>query len=76
MSKKKLFNEIFTRLRELERSHAVNLEHDKILESMFKEHDEKEMKKHDKINDSLDSLKKNQFIAFGILIAYEYFTKS
>jgi len=71
----KELNDIYDRLRSAENQLSVNIEHDKNLESLFKIHDEKEMKKYDSIDDSIKKLSQNQYIAVGILLAYEYFTK-
>ncbi|NCO01426.1 MAG: hypothetical protein GW906_06330 [Epsilonproteobacteria bacterium] len=74
VSKREL-NDIYDRLRDAENSLSINIEHDKNLESLFKTHDINEMKKYDSIDESIKKLSQNQYIAVGILIAYEYFTK-
>ena len=68
-------NELFNRVREVEKSFAVNEEHNKNIEELFINHDKQEMIKYDKIQKKLDILFKFQYIAIGALILFEFLHK-
>ena len=68
-------NEIFTRLREVEKVVEVNQEHNSNLEIMFTNHDKQEMIKYDSIQDRLDKLSKFQYMAIGGFILFEFLHK-
>ena len=68
-------NEIFTRLREVEKVVEVNNEHNLNLEKMFTKHDEQEMIKYDSIQKILAVLVRNQNYMIGAFIFYEFLNK-
>ena len=69
---KKDGNELFTRLRSIEKEIAVKGEHDDNLEELFIKHDREEMVKYDNIQKRLDNLQKFQYIAIGALTLFEF----
>lgn len=69
---KKDGNELFTRLRDIERISAVREEHEQNLEELFIKHDREEMLKYDNIQKRLDNLQKFQYIAIGALTLFEF----
>ena len=64
-------DELFKRVRFIEQTVAVNQEHDKNLEELFKEHDKQEMIKYDNIQKRLDSNSKFQYMVVGGFILLE-----
>jgi tetrahydromethanopterin S-methyltransferase subunit G len=68
---RKDINELFSRVREVEKHIAVNKEHDNNLEELFIKHDKEEMIKYDKIQKRLDDLYKILYLVFGGFIFLE-----
>lgn len=58
-------------MREVEKTFAVNEEHNKNIEKLFIKHDAEEMTKYDNIQKRLDSLQKFQYIFIGALTFFE-----
>lgn len=71
----KNIDEIYTRLRQVEKVVEVNQEHNSNLENMFEKHDEQEMIKYDSIQKTLVTLVRNQNYMVGAFILYEFLHK-